>query len=90
MISISTALDEASGGDPDLEECIKKILGAIMVAKKPLTQDDLDKLVLDEKDISAQDILDKLGSVVEKYDDDELTQEGVVLFGLYTVHLMTS
>ncbi len=32
-----TALDEASGGDPDLEECIKKVLGAIMVAKKPLT-----------------------------------------------------
>ncbi len=66
-----TALDEASGGDSDLEECIKKVLGAIMVAKRCLTEDDLDKLVHDEKDISAQDILDKLGSVVEKYDDDK-------------------
>ncbi len=60
-----TALDEASGGDSDIEECIKKVLGAIIVARRPLTQDDIDKLVLDEKDISAKDILDKLGSVVD-------------------------
>ncbi len=65
-----TALNEAAEEIPDLKECIKKVLGAIIVARRPLTQDDLDKLVLNEKDTSAQDILDKLGSVVEKYDDD--------------------
>ncbi len=32
--------------------------------------------MLDEKDISAQDILDKLGSVVEKYDDETNTKRG--------------
>ncbi|KAK0229512.1 hypothetical protein EDD85DRAFT_130610 [Armillaria nabsnona] len=71
-----TALDEASGGDSDIEECIKKVLGAIMVAQIPLTQDDLNKIVLSKKDTSAQDILDKLGSVVEKYDDDDSDDDG--------------
>ncbi|PBK87905.1 hypothetical protein ARMGADRAFT_447104 [Armillaria gallica] len=68
-----TALDEASEGDTDLKECIMKILGAIMIAgsRKPLTYNYLNKLVLDENETSAQDILSKLGSVVEKYGDDD-------------------
>ncbi len=62
-----TALDKASGDDLDIKECIMKVLGAIMVAKTPpgLTSDDLSKLMLDENETSAQNILGKLGSVIE-------------------------
>ncbi len=62
-----SALNQAAGRTQYVKNHIMKVLGAIMVARTPpgLRPDDLAKIVLGSGEISAKDILDKLGSVVD-------------------------
>ncbi len=64
--ALDTIVSEVYGPKEDIQQCIRAVLGALIVRKANLTVPMLSKLVLHEGDPSAQWIVAKLGSVVQE------------------------
>ncbi|KAK0421923.1 hypothetical protein EV421DRAFT_1951051 [Armillaria borealis] len=64
--TLDTIVSEIGSGDEDVRQCIRAVLGALIVRKGSMTVSMLPELVLQEEDPSAQFIIDKLGSVVQE------------------------
>ncbi len=72
--ALDTIVSEVSGTKEDVQvqRCIRAVLGALIVRKDKMTVSMLPELVLQAGEPSAQYIIDKLGSVVQEYEDGSL------------------
>ncbi|KAK0235058.1 hypothetical protein EDD85DRAFT_65629 [Armillaria nabsnona] len=64
--ALDTIVSEIGSGDEDIRQCIRAVLGVLIVRKGSITVSMLSELVLQEEDPPAQTIIGKLGSVVEE------------------------
>ncbi|PBK66183.1 hypothetical protein ARMSODRAFT_372131 [Armillaria solidipes] len=70
--ALDTVLSEVPGTKEDVQQCIRAVLGALIVRKGNMTVPMLPELVLQDGDPSAQLIIAKLGSVVQERSDGSL------------------
>ncbi|KAK0234409.1 hypothetical protein EDD85DRAFT_955231 [Armillaria nabsnona] len=70
--ALNTLVSELPGANADVKKYVRNVLGAVLVAKTPpgMTEDILDKLVLDEGSPRSHHIVSMLGSVLSPETED--------------------